>query len=342
MKGEKMNSLVRKLIVVAFTILVIANITAAQSKSQPNEPRPSQVGLAKSALEARSSEPVPSTFHEDKMYEDMMHEDYGMMMEMEMMGMGDAYRLPMTGRKVFIVPTDEIEIEDYVAIERDIEVMSLIFDRALKKPQMIGGVFTVMEDFFGRNSHVTEAIYLDGYGALFFLEVNFTLFGSSESEQKEAPKEVEEHVDQIWKRAEQELYSPQELRNRGSGSSREYDPEKVENLKATLVTVLKHAANIKALKSDEFVVLMISGKAPPRSSRVRAGALPNGRDGRSRAVRRDHRTTRGTRSMPTKIIPFARTVVNIRAKKADIDAYSKSELDFNKFHERVQIFTHYR
>lgn len=328
-----MNSLVRKLMVVAFTSLIIANITAAQSKSQQNEPRPSQVGLAKSALEARSGEQVPSTSHEDKMYDDMMGiygDDYGM--EMEMMGMGNAYRLPMTGRKVFIVPTAEIEVEDYVAIERDMNVMSLIFDRALRKPQMIGGVFTVMEDFFGRNSHVTEAIYLDGYGALFFLEVNFTLFGSSESKQKEAPKEVEEHTDQIWERAEQELFSPQELRNRGSSSSREYDPEKVENLKATLITVLKHAANIKVLKSDEFVVLTIIGKATNRGRSMSGpySVASYGRGGRRRSV------------SAVKKIPYAGTVVNIRAKKADIDAYSKGELDFDKFNEKVQIFTHYK
>ncbi len=321
-----MNSLVRKLMVVAFTSLVTANITAAQSKSQQNEPRPSQVGLAKSALEARSGEPVPSTSHEYKMYDDMMGmygDDYGMEMEM----MGDMYRsLPMTGRKVFIVPTAEIEVEDYVAIERDMNVMSLIFDRALRKPQMIGGVFTVMEDFFGRNSHVTEAIYLDGYGALFFLEVNFVLFGSSGSEQEEATREAEKHADQIWERAEQELYSPQELRRRGSLSNREYDPEKVENLKATLITVLKHSANIKALKSDEFVVITITGKAA-NSGRSMSRSYSRGGRSSVRAVKK---------------IPYAGTVVNIRAKKADIDAYSKGELDFDKFNEKIQIFTHYK
>ena len=51
---------------------------------------------------------------------------------------------------------------------------------------------------------------------------------------------------------------------------------------------------------------------------------------------------RTTRSMPTKIIPYVGTVVNIRAKKSDIDAYSKGGLDFDKFHERIQIFTHYK
>lgn len=323
-----MSSLIRKFMIAAVISLLIINVTPAQRTSQPVVSPPSQVGVGP-VESVSATTPVEDTSMAP--YDEMIMDEYEMMMDMEM---GEKYGFPrsMTGRKVFIVPTAEIEIEDYVAIERDMEVMSLIFDRALKKPQMIGGVFTVLEDFFGRNSHVTDAIYLDGYGALFFLEVNFPLFGSTKSEQKEATKEAQEHVDQIWKRAEQELYFPQELnRNRASGSSREYDPEKVENLKATLITVLKHAANIKALQSDEFVVITISGKAPRPGRLV---ALPYDRAGR--------RNLRPAKSIPAKVIPYAGTVVNIRAKKADIDAYSKGELDFDSFKERIQTFAHYK
>ncbi len=316
-----MNSLVRKLTIVAITSLLIANIAVARRKSQPNESQPSRVNVTKSVSETQPVEPMSSAPYDARM------DDYGyeMMMEMEMME-GPYRSLQMNGRRIFIVPTAEIEIEEYLAIERDMDVMSLIFDRALKKPQMIGGVFTVLEDFFGRDSHVTEAIYLDGYGALFFMEVKFALFGPSESKQKKAPKEGGEHVDEIWKRAEQELYSPKELdSNRGSGSSREYDAEKVESLKSTLITVLKHAANIKALKSDEVVVITILGRSP-------------------RPVRAISPYGRGlytSKNVRAKAIPVG-TVVNIRAKKADIDAYSKGEHDFDSFKERIEIFTHYK
>jgi hypothetical protein len=313
-----MNSLVRKFMFVGFMSVLIVNMTPAQIKSQPDKSQPSQVGLAKSVLEARPVESMWAAPY-DEMMDDYQH---NMMIGMEPYNRSRS----MTGRKVFIVPTAEIEIEDYVAIEKDMEVMSLIFDRALRKPQMIGGVFTVLEDFFGRDSHVTEAIYLEGYGVLFFMEVKFPLFGPSESKQEEAPKEGEGHVDEIWKRAEQELYSPQELnRDRSSDSNREYDAEKVESLKSTLITVLKHAANIKALKSDEFVVLTIFGRAP----RPVRSISPYGRSFDT------------TKNLRAKAIPVG-TVVDIRAKKADIDAYSKGEHDFEGFKERIQIFTHYK
>ena len=326
-----MNSLVRTFMVAAVMSLLINNITPAQRTSQPGELRPAQESPVEFVSEASR---VNTTSTAPYPYDERM-DDYDYMMEMEM----DQYRLPgpslRTGRKVFVIPATEIKTEDHLAIERDMHVMSLIFDRALRKPQMIGGVFTVLEDFFGRDSHLTEAIYLDGYGALFFMEVNFALLGPSKSQEEKKPKEDEEHVDQIWKRAEQELYSPQALNiNRRASSAREYDPEKVENLKNTLITVLKHAANIQALKSDELVILTIFGRASQSG----------------RTIGRSSRSTRGrgisrmgtTRTAGAKTSSFSTTVVTIRTKKSDIDAFSKGELDFDQFHERTQIITHWK
>jgi len=316
-----MNSLVRTFMVAAVMSLLISNITLAQKPLEGIELEPVQVGTV---------EPVftPNNEMMDEYEYEMMEQDLG------------SYQPPglslRTGRKVFVIPATEIKTEDYLAIEQDMHVMSLIFDRALRKPQMIGGVFTVLEDFFGRDSHLTEAIYLDGYGALFFMEVNFVLLGPTESQKEKKPKEDEEHVDQIWKRAEQELYSPQALNvNRRTGSTREYDPEKVENLKNTLITVLKHAANIQALKSDELVVLTIFGRASQSGRTV-------GRPRISSRGRGSRYGTTPTRSTGAKTGTFSTTVVTIRTKKSDIDAFSKGELDFDQFHERTQIITHWK
>lgn len=233
-----------------------------------------------------------------------------------------------TDRKVFIIPAAEIKKEDHLAIERDMHVMSHIFDRVLTKPHMIGGVFTVMNDFFGRDSHVTQVIYLDGYGALFFMEVNLPLLAPPESPKEKEPMEAEEKVDKIWLQAERELFSTQELKkSRERDSKQEYDAEKVNALKMNLIEVLKHAANIQALKSDDLVILNVTGRASQSSENIawrfergnwRASAVPGG----------------------AKTVSFSPTVMTIRAKKSDIDAFSKGELDFARFHERTQIFTY--
>lgn len=328
-----MNSLVRKFMVVAVMSLLVTDITPAQLTSQQGVSRPAQAGTVGtfSAVEATPEASMAP-------YGEMMEEDeyeYAMMMEMEM---GEPYSLsrslPMTGRKVFIIPSTEIKMEDHLAIERDITIMSHIFDRVLEKPRMLGGVFKVMDDFFGRGSHVTEVIFLNGYGAIFFMEVNFVLTGPPESPKESEPNEPKEQVDSIWKRAELELYAPKHLmRGVRRRPEQVYEPEKVEILKKNLVETLKHAANIQALKTDDLVIITVIGKFG-----MPASLSPM-------AARRSNRgkwipLTGSANEVP--IQSFAPTALTIRAKKSDIDAYSKGELDFDKFHERVQIFSHWK
>jgi hypothetical protein len=312
--------------------LLITGIISARRATQPGVSRPVQVSSVESVSAVGPATEVSMDEYEEG--------GYGLDMMMEM----DPYNVSVssikTGRKVFIIPAAEIKKEDHLAIERDIKIMSHIFDRVLKKPQMLGGVFKVMDDFFGRGSHVTEVIFLDGYGALFFMEVNFVLTGTSASPQESEPNKPQEQVDSIWKRAELEIYAPTRLyRGKQGRSEQVYDPEKVEVLKKNLVETLKHTANIQALKTNDLVILTVIGRAsqPVTVSRVETF----GRNGRW--VNVNGKWTPVTDSTKAVSFPsFVPTALTIRAKKSDIDAYSKGELNFDKFQERIQIFTHWK
>jgi hypothetical protein len=217
--------------------------------------------------------------------------------------------------------------------------MSHIFDRILKKPvNKLGGVFTVMDDFFGRDSRVTKVIYLDGFGVLFFMDVDFALVGPPKSPQVNEPNEPKEQVDTIWKQAEQELYAPSRAsrsRRRTNHSEQQYDAGKVELLKKNLVETLKHAANIGALKANESVILTISGKITSPTT-VLAGGNPAGWNFSS------GRWIYTSNESKDAAYPwFPPSVLTIRAKKSEIDAFSKGELDFDAFYSRVQILANW-
>ncbi len=169
--------------------------------------------------------------------------------------------------KVLVIPTTEVKTEELVAITQDLQVMSHIFDERFKEPRLVRGrlvgkVFTDFGDFFGygRDSRATEAIYLQGYGALFLMEVNFAFTPPPKEQEKEAKKT--EDVDPIWQRARQQIFSPKDpMMDRGARSEQqEYSAEKIEQLKAELTRTLKHAANIRNLKADEWVILTVIGK----------------------------------------------------------------------------------
>jgi hypothetical protein len=99
------------------------------------------------------------------------------------------------------------------------------------------------------------------------------------------------------------------------------DAEKVEYLKRTLVKALKHAANIRGLRKQEWVTLVVRGWQP--------------------AVVIKKTVIKGTTGSSTTHEQPPRKVLIIRAKKSDVDVFSKGDLDFDEFRQRTQVFKYF-
>ncbi len=333
------SSVVASLFVAA---MAPAQMDYAMDESTPIQQPASASGNSGPTDVPSSQEPVmaaASNMYEEAMYDDMMQEEYGM---------DGLSRMPFgTGRKIFVIPSTQIEIDGHIVIERDVRVMSHILDRVLRKPvNKLGGVFTVMDDFFGVNSRVTQVVYLDGYGALFFMNVDFALVGPPQPSQAKEPNEPGDKVDTTWQQAERELYAPpgfgagRSVAGRRSGGRRQrsqYDAGKVELLKKNLVETLKHAANIRTLKADESVVLTIVGRSINSGLRYYMGEPADSgwifKSGKWVPAAGAQKAVSHLSSPPS--------VLTIRAKKSDIDAFSKGELNFDKFYERTQLMANW-
>ncbi|NQT00802.1 MAG: hypothetical protein HQ580_02135, partial [Planctomycetes bacterium] len=162
-------------------------------------------------------------------------------------------------RKVLVIPATDIEAENLVAITEDLQVMSHIFDERFKKPQEIKGVFVDFGDFFGRDRRSTEAIYIQDYGVLFLMEVNFVFSPAPKPKEQEA-QETEEYVDPDWQRAKQKLFSPKGFGGSDFVPEEKYSADKIEQIKTELIRTLKHTANIRNLHPDEWIILTVIGK----------------------------------------------------------------------------------
>jgi hypothetical protein len=253
------------------------------------------------------------------------------------------------------------------------QIMSHILDERFKETRRIQGVFTDFGDFFGRNNRQTEAIYLEGYGVLFSMEVNFA-FSPPPKQQQQQAEQTDEPVDSTWQRARRQIFSPGDARMaRGSESTEEYDSRMVEELKQDLITTLKHAANIRSVQPDEWIVLTVIGSGRQASGGFGGGGFMMGGMGGMYGGVSSGRTDRfggsssysggsmyggmmggmgggmgamggmGGFSEPgvfSEMGVSPATVLTIRAKKSDIDAFAKGELDFEQFQQKVQIFTY--
>jgi len=248
--------------------------------------------------------------------------------------------------KVVVIPASEIETKGLAAIMEDMNVMSRILDKALQQIRqlpragygsgmygggdvMYGGDFSFAFNPFGGG---TEGIFLDGYGALFLMKVDFPLSPPPEETQEE--KVEEESTDDIWKQAKQEIYEPQKIIPRRKREPAKYDAEKVEALKRTLTESLKHASNIRNLKSDNWVIFTINGGGQ-RSNIIGVST------GHAQVIVKDNESkVMSIGALPSTGIaePLPATVLTIRAKKSDIDSFAGGKLDFDQFRQKVQTF----
>jgi len=183
------------------------------------------------------------------------------------------------------------------------------------------------------------------------LNVNLPLTPPPETKKEEQPKE---EGDPLWEETRHELYSTNEvadhtrfgvvyMRSGLDHLSEEYDPEKVEQLKTTLVKSLKHAANIHCLKPDESVVISVRGCAPAIVVQETAVEEIGGR-GSDRTL--SSRSVSTSRRVPhQKVLSVKKgsatpAVLTLRAKKSDIDVFSKGQATLDQFRQKVRIHTY--
>jgi len=258
---------------------------------------------------------------------------------------------PFGGKRsdILVIPNTDIKTEDVAAITQDMQVMSHIFDKIFQGPRLIEGMFMNYGDFFGLESRATQAIYLQGYGMLFLLEVDFPFSPPPKSTIKE---EQPEENDSVWQQAKQEIFYPTTIQ-RSQPQEDKYDAEKVKELKSRLIKALKHAANIRNIKPEEWIILTVhrgnqkgtgivtykihtqSMSTPP--SRNNRGSLGGGygfggAGGGGLAG--------GGMMGPGQQQASQGSVMTIRAKKSDVDDYANGKLDFEQFKEKVQILVY--
>ncbi|MBN2592994.1 MAG: hypothetical protein JXA81_05750 [Sedimentisphaerales bacterium] len=275
---------------------------------------------------------------------------------------------PADSRKTLVVPSAQVNPKDIAEIIEDMQIMSHILDERFKETRRVQGVFTDFGDFFGRDNRQTEATYLQGYGMLFSMEVNFT-FSPSPKPQDQQAEQTAESVDSTWQRARQQMFSPGDSRiSGGPGSAEEYNSQMVEELKRDLITTLKHAANIRGVQPDEWIILTVIGGRQfggggfmmggmggmyGGTSSGGAGGFSGGfgasggygggmGGGMMGGMGGGMGATGGMGGFTAfgETGVFSATVLTIRAKKSDIDDFTKGQQDYEQFRQKVQIFTY--
>jgi hypothetical protein len=277
--------------------------------------------------------------------------------------------------RVLVIPSPGMKGEEIAAIREDLSIMSRILDRktGLSTLQVLSSddrsealmLFAVSQnssEAFGQSA--TESIYIAGFGVLFSMKVDFPLLPPPESQEQ---KKGDKDTDNLWEQTKKEIYSPGTNAAIGSPFPRRqirksiYDADKVEELKAKLIESLKHAANIKSLRPDEWIVIAVTGQSnQPYTAPEEAGyggfgmgggygfgMGGYGGDGYDQTFETEQEEI--STSAPAGAEPehtgkkaqyYTPTVMTIRVKKGDVDEFAKGSLTVEKLKQKLEITTY--
>lgn len=232
-------------------------------------------------------------------------------------------------RDVLVIPSSEIRAEKIGEITEDMAVMSRILEKQVREHCEHNEAFFYGASWLGQDC---QNIFLEGYGALFLMKVDFPLLPVKEPEAEEVEKK---EVDPTWEQAKRELHSPgfttgvvmPQPMPFGGETTQKYDKDKVESFKGDLIKTLKYAANIRALKSEDLVVVVITGEGRSKSGSVLQNIV----------VSSSGDNTVVSQSLPGQTAFSSAGVLTVRVKKSDVDAYSKGKLSFEQFSQKVGV-----
>ena len=244
---------------------------------------------------------------------------------------GDVFFSRSKGGRSLIIQSSDPDPKTYANIEEDLNVMYRILSKTRKQDE---GGFRLESFFAGSSASSVKSMYIEGYGAVFMLNVRFPLVAPQPAEEQPKPKE---NTSEEWERAKRELSSRNTLEldlerawtHAIGPAGEEYDAQKVEDLTVSVLESLKNATHIRNLKSDEFVTVAILGA---ESVPHRVSVENEDEDGKSK------RKTRIETMGP----PRGESTMTIRAKKSDIDEFAKGKVNLDAFRKKAKMLVYTR
>ena len=241
-----------------------------------------------------------------------------------------------------VLPSDDASPESVTALREELAIMARLFAKAADPENGKRSVFRVDLRQFGLGKgRDIDALYLDGYGAVFLLAVDFPLVEAPKAAEKKDGAKSDK--DAAWEQARRELAGKDadlggDLERDDDQEPAKYDADKVAGLRKRLAETFRHAANLKSVKAGELVVVQVTGKAT-RASHGSARIDPNTGIPGNRPKGMDPVLARryGLDAAPTMSPTEGPTTATLtfRAKKSDVDAFAAGRLSAEEFGKKL-------
>lgn len=235
-----------------------------------------------------------------------------------------------SGDRPLIITSSAPDEKSLATLDEDLNIMARVLNKSIERggDDDRKGPMGIHLWAIGQGNRPARNFYLDGYGAVFMLNVNMPLLAPPSKPQVEEKKN---ETSSSWEEARNELYGHEDRSDfKRTGDKRPsvpFDSGRVEALKKDLIEALKNATHIRGLKDSENVTVVVQG--PGSDQHVQ----------RTRAVGPKKGEIREDVFSYAFSVPGAgpRSVMTLRAKKSDIDAFAKGKTELDDFRKKVSV-----
>ncbi len=242
--------------------------------------------------------------------------------------------------RTLLILSSEMSARKQGGLQEDLAIMSQVLNTALGdfgigSPQ----ARTAMGIMLTPGAAPIRNLYIEGYGVLFTIDLNFPLVPPPPQPQGEKGAPAPSSA---WEQAKRALYgargfdwflgnvtSPQAPPSPGPWDT--YSQKKVDRLKTATLKALQNATNIRGLRPDDSITVCIFGSSPS----------PEGVPGLP-AVARDIPFLQRVPSLGVPVVGGSRvsSILTVRVKKADVDAFANGKMTEEQFRRKAQIMTY--
>jgi len=245
-----------------------------------------------------------------------------------------------SSRRTLVIPKGEADPELLADAEEDLNVMTLILEKAVDTGSEDEGKKALGIDIFSSSSGIRNLL-LEGHGAIFTLKTKTALVPPPAPKKEET--KTKDSTSSEWDEARRQLYGPSEIQKgihkvfdkvqMNFNANEEYDDKKVQRLKDSLIEALKSASNIRHLSGDQTVTVVVLSSSSIQEVRK---ISETGRGDRRLEVRAD-RIEVYSKADRERSESRSGSRLMLQAKKSDIDSYAKGKLTTDAFRDKVKM-----
>ena len=239
------------------------------------------------------------------------------------------------------------------SLEEDLSVMGRILQKAarsLRDDERYSALGLDLEASVFGSASGARNLYIEGYGALFLLSVKYPLVGPREPVDATVPPAPSTE----WESTLNELRGGN--RNYGEPDAsitirstrarlEPFDPTLVDGLKTALIDALKNASNIRDLRPEEIITVVVQGGETLETRPTAPSGTPSPAAGSNRSetrVRKEGKYAGETVTIKKSTQQTGETVMTVRVKKSDVDDFASGKISRDQFQGKTTIQTYLR